>query len=239
MKKAETFIFLYLSIEVHTYKPLKEFTDFVTNETINEVLLRAGFSANEIDSIIVSGRGALWSGLRESVWSKFPGAEKPYLSDVEMKKVVAYGAIAWQDMDVQIDNNLEKNVRIGILTNNESKLTIIGDNYKEIDLNKNRRFRIVQVEHDNPDPDTDMKSLSKYFYNDLIPARDRSDVGWKRNNKMFVKKLEENGDFIIRFTSEENSTDIRVGDRIQVSLESLEIPWPSGYNFLLEPKKEF
>ncbi|EDN72240.1 conserved hypothetical protein [Beggiatoa sp. SS] len=91
--------------EVHDYPPLKEFIEFVTETVVDELLQAVAVKVEAVDTVVVSGRGALWPGLRQRVWDKFKHIEdndrvrKPDLSDSnQAKNAVVSGAIAWQQL---------------------------------------------------------------------------------------------------------------------------------------------
>src|SRR2546423_11750499 len=69
---------IYLSIpkeEIYSDPRMREFHDFVTDTVIEELLGGAGAAPEDVNTVVVSGRGALWPGLRERAWGKFPRAE--------------------------------------------------------------------------------------------------------------------------------------------------------------------
>ena len=227
---------IYLSIpaeEVHNYKLLKEFIDFVTKDILDEILIAAGIGAADINAVIVSGRGALWPGLRDQVYSRFQNADKPIYEAEEMKQVVANGAIAWQDMKIQPLDEAENRLNIGALINRNTTFVPIDKDFKELNLETSPFFRIVQVGLHNPQPGTDAEnSLRRHFYNDLTSIN-RDTLDWNHGEKFLVKKDDSTGKLIITFKSERTEDPINIGEH--GVKESAEIPWPAGYNFLLTP----
>ena len=215
---------LYLNIPsklVHDY--LQAFIDFVTNTVIDELLQAVKVNAQDIDTVIVSGRGALWPGLRQGVWDKFPNAEKPNLQDKEVKSAVVSGAIAWQELS-QLQDMREPDVkpRLGILR--EADKTFIPEEAWEsgpIDLRSSSTFSLVQVAHQNPDPKQDMQSFRRYFY--ITLASLRREWKWSADPHLYVTN--DNG--IIRLANSlGQSIDFKgVGSISQLSSMP---PWPIG-----------
>ncbi|RKZ72167.1 MAG: hypothetical protein DRR19_32215, partial [Candidatus Parabeggiatoa sp. nov. 1] len=143
------------SATVHDYPPLQEFIEFVTDTVINELLQGVGISEQEIDTVVISGRGALWAGLRERVWDKFPDScDKPDLTDGnQVKSAVVSGAIAWQEL-AQIQEQREPNIkpRLAILREGDQSLVPEEDwGQGPIDLRASSTFSLVQVSHRHPD----------------------------------------------------------------------------------------
>jgi hypothetical protein len=228
---------IYLNIPsemVHNYPPLKEFIDFVTEMVIEELLQGAGIVAQEVNTIVVSGRGALWPRLREYVWDKFPNsADKPALDQNQAKNAVVSGAIAWQALsDVQV---LEPKYlpRLAILCEQDNLLTPEEDWDKgPIDLRSTNTFRLVQISHRHPAPETDLKSLHRYFY--VFLDQFSRDTMWNDDPWLFVKKAERHGQIIIKLQNRKGQgyDFTSVGS---VSQDYAKLPWPIG-NILLEPE---
>jgi len=185
----------YLTIPstiVHNYPPLQEFMAFVTQTVVDELLQGAAIPAQDVDTVVISGRGALWPGLRERVWAKFPDAcEKPDLKDGnQVKNAVVSGAIAWQNLaKLQEPGKPERKPRLAILREDD-RILVPEEEWgkdKAIDLRSTTTFSLVQVSHQAPDPNNDLNSLRRYFYIQL--ARLRREWKWAGNDKrLFVYK---------------------------------------------------
>jgi len=213
----------YLNIPsktIHDY--LNAFIDFVTNTVIDELLQAVNINAVEVDTVIVSGRGALWAGLRQGVWDKFPEADKPDLMD-EVKSAVVSGAIAWQELS-KLQDMREPDVkpRLGILRDADNTF-ISEEAWKDgaIDLRSSGTFSLVQVAHQHPDPEQDMQSLRRYFY--ITLASFRREWKWSADPRLYVTN--DNG--IIRLANSlGQGIDFKgVGSISQLSSMP---PWPIG-----------
>jgi hypothetical protein len=225
--------FIYLAIPaatVNNYPLLTEFLNFATDDVIDEALSSAGVRADDINTILVSGRGALWPGLREDIWNRFThSADKPKYSMDDMKEIVAHGAIAWQNLNIEPVDEAQRKVRIGALINDGSQLVLIGDEFTELDL-ESPDFRVVQVELNRPEPQKDLGTLRSYFYNDLGHEVDAKEIGWEPGLKLEVKMERAGANVSIKFRTESSEGDLPV-----ISGRAVDIPWPAGYDFLLRP----
>lgn len=225
--------YIYLAIPgamVNNYPLLKEFLTFATNDVIDEALRSAGVRAEDIETVLVSGRGALWPGLRNDIWNRFPhSADKPEYSMDEMKEIVAHGAIAWQNLNIEPVDEAQRKVKIGLLINDVNQLVLIGDEFTQVDL-ESPDFRVVQVELNNPEPQKDFGTLRSYFYNDLGHEVDATEIGWEPGQKLEVKIERSGVGLSVKFRSKGSE-----GDLPLLSGRAVDIPWPAGYDFLLRP----
>ncbi|MGH9854789.1 MAG: hypothetical protein ACREBD_33580, partial [Blastocatellia bacterium] len=128
---------IYLSIparEIREDVRLSEFIKFVTETVIDELLYAADVipEKEKVDTVIVSGRGALWPGLRDQVRNRFPSSYKPGWDDdsnledaIVMKDAVVRGAIARQDLLLDLNaigHETTWRPKLGVLINNGDKL---------------------------------------------------------------------------------------------------------------------
>jgi len=227
---------LYLSIPaalIHGDERLKEFQNFVTETVIDELLHAANVPAHEVNTVVVSGRGALWPGLRDDVWKKFPGAEHPdLLRDGTMKSAVVQGAIARQDLNIDFEEAEDESTfkpKLGVLINHEEDIISEDDWDKPIDLSRSPDFRIVQINLKDPRPRTDLKSLRKHFYIDVDGK-----VYRRMDNLIYVERAEErNGKFILNIVDSKGRSRPVIGNT-HGSQAVTSAPWPVG-SFLLDP----
>jgi hypothetical protein len=235
---------IYLKIPattVHNYAPLQAFIEFVADTVVNELLNGAKIAAEQVNTVVVSGRGALWQGLRERVWNKFPEhCEKPKLDKEQVKNAVVSGAIAWQELSSI--NTIEPKIkpRLAILREQHHLLTPEEDWEKgPIDLRATSTFRLVQISHQNPKPEKDFNSLHRHFY--IFLDQIRRETMWKADPWLFVKKEEQPGK-----TEQQRKTVIKLQNRQgqgfdfatvgSVGTVSSTPPWPIG-NILLAPEQ--
>jgi hypothetical protein len=221
--------------EVHDDPRMKEFRDFVTNTVIDELLGAVGARPEEIDTVVVSGRGALWPGLREQVWNKLRGAEHPDLfRDKAMKAAVVQGAIARHSLNLdfeEAEHATSFRPRLGVLINHDQDIVTEENWDQPIDLTRSPRFRIVQVNLKNPNPRADMKSLRRHFYIDL------DDQAYPRQeNQVFIRRGEErNGRFSL-YIEDAKGRSRSVFGEARSSQTVTDPPWPVG-SLILHPNE--
>lgn len=210
---------------------------FVTGDVIDEALDGAGLMPLDVDTVIVSGRGARFPGLREKVWGRFPRASTPDLiNNGAMKSAVVLGAIARQDLsrvfhDASDDTALAP--QLGVLTRN-GDLIPEKDWDKPIDLTASPTFRIVQINLKDPDPRKDIKTLRKHFYIDLTDREFVRDDVLVDDKRLLVRKEIQGGELAIYLWGADGGTPAPVFAEDQVAKTVTSPPWPVG-NVLLHP----
>ncbi|HEX7333452.1 MAG TPA: hypothetical protein VF290_18250, partial [Pyrinomonadaceae bacterium] len=226
---------LYLTIPaaiINDDSRLQEFQQFVTRTVIEELLHAANVAENKVDTVIVSGRGALWPGLRDQVWAKFPEAEHPdLLRNGNMKSAVVQGAIARQDLNIDfedIEDQFTFKPKLGVLINNNEDIVTEDQWDQWIDLTRSPTFRILQINLKNPNPSTDFKSLRQHFYVDVDGKTYR-----RRTNRIRIERDEErNGKFMLSIVDENGIRRSLIGEPGSQAVTSA--PWPVG-SVLLDP----
>jgi len=233
--------YIHLSIPaplIHGDKRMREFMKFVTGEVIEEVLTGAGMKAEDIHTVIVSGRGALFPDLRESVWRNFPKADHPdLLSDNTMKTSVVLGAIARQDLSHQFGDASDEaslTPELGVLINYGDDLILERDWDQPIDLTASPTFRLVQVNQKHPNPRVDMKSLRKHFYIDLTDRDFVRDDILGQDKHLYIRKEIRNGELAIYLEGKDGENRTPVFTDGQIAKFNTTPPWPVG-NVLLDP----
>ena len=228
----------YLSIPsatVHDYPPLQEFIEFVTDTVVDELLQGVGIREPDVDTVVISGRGALWAGLRERVWEKFPAScDKPDLTEGDqVKSAVVSGAIAWQELaQIQQQREPEVKPRLAILREGDQTLVLEEDwQQGPIDLRASSTFSLVQVSHRHPDTRKDFYSLRCHFYIQLAQYQRQSK--WNGDPRLFVRKEENNGQTMVRL---ENAVGQGYDFNALGSSSPLSsvAPWPIGQVVLSE-----
>lgn len=214
------------------------FMNFVTDEIIDEVLDGAGINAHDIDTVIVSGRGALFPDLRERVWRQLPNADRPdLLSDETMKTAVVLGAIARQDLSQKFSDASDADAltpELGVLINYDQDLVWERDWDKPIDLTASPTFRLVQINKRNPNPRQDMKSLHKHFYIDLTDHDFLRDDILGDDKHLYIQKEIKNGELAIYLEGKDGENRTPVFTEGQIAKIVTTLPWPVG-NVLLDP----
>jgi hypothetical protein len=235
---------IYLSIPaalIARDQRLTNFLDFMTESVIREALDCANVLATNVDTVIVSGRGALYPGLREKVWRHFPNAETPdLLVDDTMKSGVVLGAIARQSLSREFIDETDNDVlapKLGVLINYDDHLVLEDDWDEPIDLTASPTFRLVQVNLKNPNPRVDKKSLRKHFYIDLTDQYFIRDDILGDDKHLYVSKEITNGELAIYLAGKdgENRTPVFT-DEGQSAKTVTTPPWPVG-NVLLDPQE--
>jgi hypothetical protein len=233
---------IYLSIPARLiagHERMTQFMNFVTGDVIEEVLGGAGVAAEEVDTVIVSGRGARFPKLRERVWSRFPNAAQPdLLEDDAMKSAVVRGAIARQDLSLnftEVSAAAALAPRLALLTKGND-LIPEKDWDKPIDLTASPTFRLVQTNLKNPDPRKDMKSLRKHFYIDLTD-RDLTRDNYLGDDKhLCIRKEVKDGELAIYLCGADGGSPAPVFTEGQIAKTVTNPPWPVG-NELLHPQE--
>ena len=217
---------------------MTQFMDFVTEDVVDEALDAAEMKSQDIHTVIVSGRGALFPDLRESVWRHFPNAEHPdLLTDNTMKTSVVLGAIARQDLSKQFDETSEEaslTPELGVLINYDDDLILESDWDQPIDLTASPTFRLVQVNHKHPNPRVDMKSLRKHFYIDLTDREFVRDDILGEDKHLYIRKEIRNGELAIYLEGKDGENRTPVFAEGQIANIVTTPPWPVG-NVLLDP----
>ena len=224
---------------IQSDKRMKEFFDFATSTVVDEMLAASRLKPGEvINTLIVSGRGALWPGIRERLYSKFPNAERPdWLRDgVDMKKVVVAGAIAKQDLlrrfhHVETDQLAAK---LGVLTANRTNFIPEERWLEGVDLSASPTFELVQVALRNPNPREDFRSLRQHFYMNLSDNVYQRDTLWEHDGKLLLTKTRRDGQLVILLTNSKGVSTPAFAESGAANTVT-NPPWPVGH-FLLKPE---
>lgn len=155
---------------IHGDKALKTFLKFLTRTCIDEVLAGAGRARDDVHTVLVSGRGALWPGLRDAVVGQFPKADAPVLHNRpnDMKEAVVRGAIAWQQLTGAARSVTEQRPpRLALLLKGDNRLIAEKDWDKPVDLSTSASFSLIQVECADPNYERDRATLRRHFYVDI------------------------------------------------------------------------
>jgi hypothetical protein len=219
---------------------MSEFMNFVTGEVVSEVLDSAGAAADDIDTVIVSGRGALFPELRERVLRRFQNAETPdLLNNDSMKSAVVLGAIARQSLSRAFNDDSDDAVlspQLGVLTNFNDHLVLEKDWGEPIDLTASPTFRLVQVNLKDPNPREDMKTLRKHFYIDLTDQEFIRDDILGDDKQLYVRKEVRDGELAIYLEGRDGENRTPVFAEGQIAKTVTTPPWPVG-NVLLDPQE--
>jgi len=233
---------IYLSIPswlIESDDRMRKFMEFVTEDVIDEALGSVGLTDTDIDTVIVSGRGARYPGLREKVLQRFPLAETPdLLSNDSMKSAVVLGAIARQSLSKQfIDASDDAALapQLGLLRNFEDDLVLEKDWNEPIDLTTSPTFRLVQVNLKTPNPRADKKSFRRHFYIDLADQYFVRDDILGDEKYLYIRKEIRNGELAIYLSGKDGSPPRPLFPEDQIAKTITTPPWPIG-NVLLNPQ---
>ena len=220
---------------------ISQFEQFIVQDVIDEALSMAGLKPRDVNTVLVTGRGALWPGLREAVWNRFPAStERPDLlmNAEEMKSAVVRGAIARQRLAKGSVEETRGSLAPPLAILYDDGNRVFSEEHwngeTPLDLTTSERFRVVQVMTRSPDPVTDLTSLRRYFYVDAFPEPISRDSVAEKGTTVTVVKQVTNGRLSLVFE------DIS-GRRTLVRPEEggrpvVRPPWPIG-RVLLEPEQ--
>lgn len=235
---------VYLAIpasHVHDDPAVQAFIGFVTEEVVQEVLATAGRKSQDVDALVVSGRGALWPGLRERVFRQFPQVDPLRGADAtaaDLKEAVVRGAIAWQRLRDRLRGGEERPPRLAVLLEDENRLVTEEHWDRPIDLSATESFRLVQCETANPEPERDLKSLRRHFYIDLGDRNYYRAEHWDVGSSLLTVRREQdrNGYTTIRLENADGYGEI-IGVKGQAASFEARPPWPIG-RLTLEPERK-
>jgi hypothetical protein len=165
----QKFVLVIPPTQVLSHPRVVRLVEFVTREVIREALGVAGLRSAEIETLIVSGRGALWPGLRQRLEQELPKARVAAFATSEMMKAaVARGAIARHDFVreslMEADDQLRG--RLAVVYGHEAGThAVFEDQWDRPITIPVAKFRIVAVGLSAPDPARDLgNGLRKHFY---------------------------------------------------------------------------
>lgn len=227
---------------VHDFGPLKEYVGFVTGDVIREALDGSGLRAEDMDTVLISGRGALWPGLADAVRSHFPGGTNiPDLNDAaagaSMKEAVVRGAIAWQGMRAPAEPPPPPRLAVMLMPHKDA-VDLEQGRTISIDLGDNQYFRLVQIALKNPRPGEDLATLRRYFYIDLAASEYRVDTYWAEDRTLIVSADQTaDGALVIRIGNRTRPDIFELRADGEAASDAVRPPWPIG-DIVLPPIKE-
>jgi hypothetical protein len=220
------------ALEIFSHPLMLEFIEFVTETVVDEALGSAGLKTQDVDTLIISGRGAYWPGLKQALQRRFPRAvEPPWLwEEVGVKEAVVRGAIARQALLINATESAgaARGKRLGILLakSNEIILEDRWDPDRPIDLTLDAAFRLVQVGLRNPEPRKDMHSLRSHFYVDLAGKTYLRQTLWNEDPRLFVEKVVKEGRNIVLLKNSKGQA--ITDDSDSGAAGAMTPPWPVG-----------
>jgi hypothetical protein len=210
---------------------MNDFLQFVTGDVIDEALANAGIGTEEIDTLIVSGRGALWPSIRQRLDVRFPHAERPtwLASGLSMKEAVVRGAIARQELLLGRERESRASRgRLAVLFGNGNEIAL-EDQWKpdqSINLANSSKFRLVQINLRKPQPRLDMATLRRHFYVDLSDQMYLRASLWEEDPRLFVEKSVRDGRTVVLL---KNSKGQQIVDARGAGVPMVTSPpWPVG-----------
>jgi hypothetical protein len=237
---------------VHSDPHIEEFLRFVTEDVVDETLRMAHVDAGQIDTLYVSGRGALWPGLRERLRGRLTGVPQgqpdghfpnlPLPADSRlMKEAVVRGALAKLQLSSLLGHReCPVPPRVGIIYGQGTEFEMIDGQggVTTVDLLPHDRFRVVQIACAFPDPRNDDASLRRHFYIDLAGGRKGIDSRqlWGVDRRLRARCFGDGGRFRVELLNN-SGTPMFIDADMFVSPDDIEPPWPMG-NPVLRPKPE-
>lgn len=183
---------------------MAELVSFLTVTVIKELMSLAGQPAESVNTLLISGRGALWPGVRQSVKSQFPKAETPQWKANDMKMAVARGAVAGRLLwfvKRHVDDSPPP--RWGLLHDNGRQL-VLEDRWTTRIPIVGDKVQLFQVGISSPDPKRDKPlgdrpgvsgSLRSAFYTRLV----RDDISLPEGTEyVLLEKTGEDLETIVR-----------------------------------------
>jgi len=167
---AEKLVLVVPREQILSHPRIVRLVEFVGREVVREALAVAGLNAPDVDTLIVSGRGAQWPGLRKRVEAELRNARPvQFASSAMMKAAVARGAIArhYFDADNGIESDAAMRGRLAVVYGQDAGAqAIFEERWGEPIRIPVAKFRIVDVGLSQPDPARDLGngSLRKHFY---------------------------------------------------------------------------
>lgn len=240
--------------QIHGYEPIQKFISFMSETILDELLIAADISEDglqlntleekqdAVNTLVISGRGALWPGLHQKVIKHFRELSAvPKLEDSQKaKNAVVQGAVAWQLLanSVQIQEPKCQS-QLAILCVPGYRL--ISQSYwessgKPIDLIGVSYFQLMEVGIKNPqESDLHSDSLRRHFYTllDEIPV----DPLWTDDRELTIELKNEDDiagqTIVVLSNSLGEKREYRMAGSVG-GVGSTERPWPIG-NPLLKP----
>lgn len=228
--KGEQLILVIPEAQLTSHPRIVRLVEFLTREVVHEALAVAGLRGDDIDTLIVSGRGALWPGLKERVRKEVRNARlAPLHTSENMKAAVARGAIARQYFVRQnaIEEDASTGGRLAVVYGHEASThAIFEDQWNRPITIPVGNFRIVNVSIRKPDPARDLGngSLRKHFY--VGVGRDEYTTQQFGGTVLRFEK-QSGGEILIE---NEDKEQFRVGRRDTVHYAYA--AWPVGHAFL-------
>lgn len=219
---------------IREFPAMRAFTDFIIGDVIDEALAGAGISAQEVSTLLISGRGVLWPGLRDRVRERFPDStDAPDLHGEDegsmMKEAVVRGAIAWQGLRVTPEPPPALPLAV-VLHPSEQMIPEANWADAPIRLDGSNSFDLVQIALRNPDPDRDYRGLRKHFYLSLTSDSYRTATLWAKDpNLVITSERPPGGALKIHIGNSTNPSCVTLSaDGQWAGGDSVIPPWPIG-----------
>jgi len=161
---------------------IRAFMAFVIGTVVDQCLSQAQLAREQIDTVIVSGRGIQWPGLRSGLFARFPRArcEDPFAGTGSRgrKEAVARGAIASMDLEQLGGTEIVDLVqpRLAALFDPTGEL-VLDDQWgkdKPIPWGGNKSVQFVQLSCEHSSYLEDQNSYRRHFYLDASEPFDKN-----------------------------------------------------------------
>lgn len=222
---------------------MREFMQFATHDVISEALALANVRREDITSVVISGRGALWPGLRNVIWNQFPNADKPDLvkggkSD-EMKYAVVQGAIEYRRISrrrsLEQDDSAARPRLVVVLRRNDKIVLLQEEEWdgKRIDISAYYSGEVYQASCAEPSAE-DFGSYRKYFYTKVPLSDELFDEGFARDGNLTLRRIDgAHGSYIVEATNSNGITLQLDGKRDRMDTVASRPAWPVGAAIIL------
>jgi hypothetical protein len=228
---------------------IQEFLTFVVDTVVDRCLEDAQLSPEQVDTVIVSGRGIQWPGLRSRLFARFPPPAScldPFGAESRgRKEAVVRGAIALVDLEQFGGTEIidRARPRLAALLEPQGDLYLEHEWDRPIPWGSNNRVRLVQLSCDRPSIREDQNSYRRHFYLDASPPFTKNSR-WRDNGDLTIYATEDaaraGGQLphshpvrrIHLGNTRDETVNVEVIAHVAASRDAVRPPWPIGESVL-------
>ena len=226
--------------EVHGDRRLREYRELVTVTAVDELLAQADLGPETVDTLLVSGRGALFPFLQEELAARLPQAHVVEPGDaLGRKDVVSRGAIAFQALRHRLAIRFADRARQPLALLLGQRELVTEERWSDgdpVDVSGYEEIHLVQVALHRPDPARDLGTLRRHFYVEITEAPIRTRSLWQDDPRLYVE-VEERGERLKVSLRNSRGQSIDLTPDAVAAGAPPDAPWPMG-SFLLPPEGE-